>query len=93
MAKNTKIIDLTQKTPARSLKPIEFKHLLNYARPVEYSSSVITSQATPSEYEVIELICRNYETGMDIMFAYNEGERKEGVMYFGKFNDGVVSQD
>jgi hypothetical protein len=86
----TKIIDLTQNTPAKPLKPIEFKYLLTHARLVEHNEIIICA-AKPSEYEVIELICRNYEAGIDIMFAYNEGKRNGGIMYFGKFNDGVLA--
>lgn len=45
---------------------------------------------TPDEYDYVELICRNYIDGMDIMFAYNKGEKEIGLLYFGHFNDGVV---
>ena len=47
------------------------------------------------DWDNIELICKNYDGGdndsLDLMFAYdNDGERSDGVLYLGYFNDGVI---
>lgn len=45
----------------------------------------------PNDWDNIELICRNYADGMDLMFAYDSAEyRADGVLYVGYFNEGLV---
>jgi hypothetical protein len=52
------------------------------------SSSGISN---PKHWPYVELVCRNYFPGVDIMFAYdNPSQRNEGLLYLGQFNDGVV---
>lgn len=47
----------------------------------------------PSDYKYIELITRNYANDLDAMFAYNNPKNREaGMLYFGKWNDGVVER-
>lgn len=47
--------------------------------------------SAPADWENIELICRNYEGGMDLMFAYDSAEyRNDGVLCVGYFNEGLV---
>lgn len=70
-------------------KKIEFKKCL-----VAGSPELVDSFGDPSNYNHIELICRNYSNegdGDDIMFAYDDPNRRHnGVLYLGNFNDGVV---
>lgn len=44
------------------------------------------------EWKFVELICRGYsKDGYDLMFAYdNPSERELGLLYLGKWNNGVV---
>jgi hypothetical protein len=37
----------------------------------------------------IELICKDYGDGCDLMFAY-DNNRSDGIAYLGHFNDGIV---
>lgn len=47
--------------------------------------------SSPSEWANIELICRNYADGKDLMYAYDEPEfRADGVLFIGYFNEGLV---
>lgn len=66
-------------------------------KPIEFISAVQTDKIStevyckPNEYHHIELICKDYSDGLDLMFAYYEGRREStGVLYFGHFNDGFV---
>lgn len=43
----------------------------------------------PHYYNFIELICRRYVSGLDLMYAFTDVNR-DGVAYLGHFNDGVV---
>ena len=95
MTKIIKIGDLPSNGPV--LKPIEFTHAIamDSKSPAATVSGVpVTireSNGAPSTYKYIELICEEYLPGIDIMFAYyNPKQRSQGVLFFGKFNDGVV---
>lgn len=45
----------------------------------------------PNTFNYIELICSNYASGNDLMFAYGDpSERYKGILFIGKWNDGVV---
>ena len=43
----------------------------------------------PSDYDNIELICKNYVSQYDLLFAYN-ATRFDSVCYLGHFNDGIA---
>jgi hypothetical protein len=44
-----------------------------------------------SEYSFVELICKNYDKDIDLIFTYNNPiKRSEGVLWTGYWNDGVV---
>ena len=96
MTKIIKIGDPPSNDPV--LKPIEFTHSLACSNSDETFATIsgvpVTIQesgSTPSMYKYIELICEDYLPGIDIMFAYdNPKKRSSGVLFFGKFNDGVV---
>lgn len=70
--------------PKEGKKKIEFSEYLRGDLKVEKFNE------SPSSYENIELICRDYIEGKDLMFAYNNGNRSCGILFIGKFNDGVV---
>ena len=66
-------------------KPIEFCHYLD--------SSLMSSSfvSPPSKFKYIELICKKYNGGMDLMFAYNDpSNRSDGILYIGFWNNGTV---
>ena len=73
--------------------PIEFKYVLNQVKPdrPEILRPTTTREDSPKDYNFIDLICKNYLSGCDLMFAYNFADKRElGVLYIGHFNDGVV---
>jgi len=79
----TKVIILGQEPENKELKPIEFVKCL-------YSDLEFSSDCSPPKvWRNIELICKNYATKFDLMFAYDE-DRSNGILYLGHFNDGVV---
>ena len=79
----TNVIILGEQPKKKELKPIEFIQYLDYH--FEFNSNC----TKPQRFKNIELICRKYLTGYDLMFAYDE-DRNQGVLYLGHFNDGVV---
>ena len=90
---NTKCTVIGEESaPKKELIPIEFKYFLNFDSPKEQKNSVLPVgelDGKPSDYLFIELICKDYVAN-DLMFAHN-GNRSEGVLYMGKWNDGVVA--
>lgn len=81
----TKVIILGEQSEQKQeLKKIEFVKVL-------ISGGFVKAEGTARRFESIELICRNYggEGSYDIMFAY-DGNRSNGLLYLGHFNDGVV---
>jgi hypothetical protein len=79
----TKVIILEEQPEKKELKPIEFKFAL------DSNSIFINPKTLPKDWRNIELICKNYATKFDLMFAYDE-DRQEGCLYLGHFNNGVV---
>ena len=73
--------------------PIEFKYALNQVKSnyPDILRPTTTREDSPKDYDFIDLICKNYLSGFDLMFAYNLADKRElGVLYIGYFNDGVV---
>jgi len=73
--------------------PIEFKYALNQVKSnyPDILRPTTTKEDSPKDYNFIDLICKNYLSGCDLMFAYNFADKRElGVLYIGYFNDGVV---
>lgn len=67
-------------------KPIEFNY---YFDANLGGSSAFVSP--PSKFKYIELICKKYNGGMDLMFAYNDpSNRSDGILYIGFWNNGTV---
>jgi len=83
---NTKCIVIYENgvNPAYGPKPISFEKVMNKAGEWKYASQ------TPDEWNTIELICRSYCNGLDLMFAYHTHARNIGCLYLGQWNDGVV---
>lgn len=47
--------------------------------------------SNPADWDNIELICKDYANGMDLMFAYDGSvNRGDGILYIGYFNEGLV---
>ena len=72
--------------PEKGKTAIEFQSFLNINLKID------SGTMSPSDYKYIELICKNYALGCDLMFAYNDpNDRSFGELYIGHFNDGVVN--
>ena len=78
----TKVTIIGEATPIEKKKPIQFVRVI-------HSNSLEIATIKPYEWDNIELICKNYGSGYDLMFAYHH-KRDGGVAYLGYFNDGVV---
>ena len=78
----TKCIVLGEE-PKKEKKPIEFRKALSD----EFTFGNPGKRADC--WENIELICRDYVDGFDLMFAYNN-DRNSGCLYIGRWNDGIV---
>jgi hypothetical protein len=79
----TKIIILGEEPQKKKQKIIKFSKVLKN----DFEFGEFSSQ--PCEFDFIELICKNYHKGVDLMFAHN-GVRSNGCLFLGHFNDGVV---
>lgn len=87
----TTTIVIGEGTLPKKLTPIEFQRALNNVGSIGSSSAVMEAGSSPNRYEYIELICKDYQPGCDLMFAYHDpSKRQEGILYIGKWNDGVV---
>ena len=80
----TKVTIIGEATPIQKNKPIEFVKTIS-------TLSIYNSQAITYMWKNIELICKNYGDGFDLMFAYNYN-REDGIAYLGHFNDGIVEE-
>jgi hypothetical protein len=88
----TQVIELTEpKTVSNKVKkivPIEFKKVLVSRKEDILDDEVLCE---PKDFDFIELICKQYtDDGLDVMFAYDKGDRVNGIIFYGHFNDGVV---
>jgi hypothetical protein len=84
---STQVIVIGKPEKGKTKTAIEFRSFLN-------SELQTTDRGTysPSHYKYIELICKDYALGCDLMFAYNDpNDRSCGALYIGHFNDGVVN--
>lgn len=87
----TTTIVIGEGMPPKKLMPIVFQRALNNVRSIGSSNAVTEAGSRPNRYEYIELICKDYQQGCDLMFAYYDPfKRQEGILYIGKWNDGVV---
>ena len=85
----TKTIVLEEQKQAHVKQPIEFLTHIHVSESDEISAEQVDSR--PHEWGFIELICKDYAAGLDLMFAYDDaGDRSEGCLMVGRWNDGVV---
>lgn len=81
----TTIVIGTQTAP-QSKNPIVFEKYLESGGRVCCADSF-----KPREFNYIELIATNYDDNNDLMFAYHNPDRRgSGVLFLGKWNDGIV---
>jgi len=81
----TKIIILGEEPQKKEKKKIEFLKSLGE------TYRFYDTARTAGSYKFIELICIDYSSGFDLMFAYDDaGKRDGGCLFIGHFNDGVV---
>lgn len=84
----TKTIVIGEKHTKREQVPIKLHGYLT--EDMELSTN---QHNKPSYFAYLELICKNYgmEDNTDLIFAYdNPDDRSGGVLFYGKWNDGVV---
>ena len=85
----TKTIILGEPKNKAIKKTIEFLTHINLVACDEVSAEPVDSR--PHEWGFIELICKDYAPGLDLMFAFDDaGERSNGILMVGCWNDGVV---
>jgi hypothetical protein len=83
---STQVIVIGKPEKGKTKTAIEFRSFLNTSLKIDDATY------SPSHYKYIELICKNYALGCDLMFAYNDpNDRSFGELYIGHFNDGVVN--
>ena len=84
--KKTKVTIIGSNEASTQLKPIEFTSY--WAGGADIGRAAANAA---SDWNYIDLICRNYTFNEDLMFAYDDpNHRGNGVLYIGHFNDGVV---
>ncbi len=85
----TKVTVLGEEPTENKLTKIEFVKSLSGFLEIENFDK--DNDAPPKRYNYIELICLNYGSGFDLMFAFDDlDERNAGCLFLGHFNDGVV---
>ena len=83
---STQVIVIGKPEKGKTKTAIEFQSFLNTNLNINFGAH------SPSSYKYIELICKDYAHGFDLMFAYHDPNgRSFGVLYIGHFNDGVVN--
>lgn len=86
---STQTIVIGEQNKVSANKPIEFLSFIevNSRKDVDVNTDILQ----PNHWKYIELICKDYAAGLDLMFAYDEPLRREkGTLYLGRWNDGVV---
>jgi len=85
----TNLIVLGDQKNKSPKKPIEFLSLISIIGRDDVD--VETASSNPCGWKNIELICKNYASNLDLLFAYNDADRRsDGVLFIGRWNDGVV---
>lgn len=75
----------------RVKKVIKFEKYLSMSLQfIDYTEEKAKT-SIPKTFNYIELICKDYIYNSDLMFAYTDpNSRKNGTLFIGKWNDGVV---
>jgi hypothetical protein len=82
---STQVIVIGKPEKGKTKTAIEFQSFL------DTDLKINAAGLSPSHYKYIELICKDYALGCDLMFAYNDpNDRSFGDLFIGYFNDGVV---
>ena len=81
----TKVTIIGEATPIQKKKPIEF------VKSIDVDTNPPT-RSSANMWNNIELICKDYGDGYDLMFAYNK-IRSDGIAYLVHFNDGIVEEE
>jgi hypothetical protein len=65
--------------------PIEFKKSL------DCNYEVFETDTEPNDFKFVELVCKNYSRGLDLMLAFDDSNNQGngGVLYIGHWNDGI----
>jgi hypothetical protein len=90
---STQVTIIGKQQSEKTKTAIKFRCFLNDVDPKSNKILHLVSEEYfhPHSYNFIELICRDYMLGSDLMFAYNDpNDRSDGRLYIGNFNDGVV---
>lgn len=80
----TKCIIIGSSCEHKPLVPIEFTYVIGSR------GTLVKADHTPKMFRFVELITREYDGGLDVMFAYSYANRSDGVLLLGKWNDGCV---
>lgn len=94
MATKCIVLGQTEK-PKKELKPIEFIKYHSREKAMEQVKHIneTVNGIQPRNWDCIELVCKSLnERCYDIMFAYDNGKRDKGIVFFGYWNDGVVEE-
>lgn len=86
----TKTIVIGETNSSKNLKPIEFVYLLNSVTNPGSDRNLTLTDVIPSCYNYVELICKDYHGGYDLIFGYDDPISRRGWLYVGHWNDGVV---
>ncbi len=95
MSTKTKTIVIGDPISKTQKIPIEFCFYLEntFDSPPLYLKAS-KEEFSPRDFKFIELICLNYSNNVDLMFAYDiPTNRRNGVLFIGKWNDGVAEWD
>ena len=90
MTPNIRVIG-EQQTQTKN-KPIELLYLLVLGDDAYSCSMFDNEDGYATDYKNIELICRNYREGLDLIFCYNKdrNDPNQAAFFVGRWNDGVV---
>lgn len=84
---STKIIVIGEENKTESYKK-SIKLISFWSHPREIG---FDSEAKPCEYNYVELVAKEYFAGLDLIFCYNEPNRRgDGCLFIGHWNDGVI---
>ena len=90
--KTTKVLVLKEEYSDSTLA-MKFPKYIEFIQYLD-SNLVITDKnmtAKPCDYDYIELITLDYSDKYSLMYAYDVGERADGTLFIGKWNEGIVN--
>ena len=88
----TTIVLGAERTKTKKYTDIKFIKMLTGDFRVDHTDPIMLSNR-PNEWKYIELVSKGYGSEMDVMFAYDDdNKREDGYLFIGYWNDGVVGQ-